>query len=60
MAAYNNDYSRFDNIGDSSEEDSYSDEEELPELPETGEPESMANVAMRLVYSLQPLHRRGA
>ena len=39
MAAYNNDYSRFDNIGDSSEEDSYSDEEDeletgLPELPE--------------------------
>ena len=45
MAAYNNDYSRFDNIGDSSEEDSYSDEEDeletgLPELPE-----DMASVA---------------
>ena len=38
MAAYNNDYSRFDNIGDSDEEDSYSDEEELPELPEESTP----------------------
>ena len=40
MAAYNLDYSRFDNIGDSSEEDSYSDEEELPELPEEEELEA--------------------
>ena len=45
MAAYNNDYSRFDNIGDSDEEDSdeedsYSDEEELPELPEEEELEA--------------------